>query len=134
MADKETGTADRASGQDPQSSADKVLGEALEPGEQVEIFASALKREALHLFEKCKVALTDRRLIVLKPAWPWGYKVDRADPRAGCAVLKSKQKIDGSHLVIINGPDGVVGLYFSRGWRDQAAALLAALPAATETG
>lgn len=100
-----------------------TFSEYLAPGEGVVVFSDALVREDGIVFDKCKVVLTRQRLIIIKHGWPWGYKVDRTLPRDDCRVLKEKERFDGSQLMIVEHPGGVLCLYFSRGGRDEAAAI-----------
>ncbi|MEX0832537.1 MAG: hypothetical protein WD276_01480 [Actinomycetota bacterium] len=106
---------------------DDAIADLLEPGENVDVFADALVRSALHLFERCKVAVTDRRVIIMKQSWPWGYKAEGSHPRSKCSILKFKQRLDASQLLILRHDEGVTGLYFSRRWRNQAVAFRDAL-------
>jgi CheY-like chemotaxis protein len=105
---------------------DEAVAANLLPGESVEISSEALARVALQFFHRCSVVLTDRRLLVLKPAWPWGYKVDVAVDRLECRLTKHKKKMDGATLLIIEHGDEVECLFFARRWRTQADALVAA--------
>jgi len=99
------------------------FSEYLAPGEGVVVYSDALVRESGIVFDKCKVVLTRQRLIIIKHGWPWGYKVDRTLPRDDCRVLKQKVRFDGSELMIVEHPAGVLCLFFHRGARDEAAAI-----------
>ena len=106
---------------------DEAVTAALLPGENVQLSAEALARVALQFFHRCSVVLTDRRLLILKPAWPWGYKLDVAVERPDCALTKHKKKMDGSHLLIIEHGGEVECLFLARKWGEQAHALVAGL-------
>jgi CheY-like chemotaxis protein len=111
---------------------DEAMKANLFSGESVELSAEALSRVTLQFFHRCQVYLTDRRLVLLKPAWPWGFKLAASHQRADCVVRTVKHKVDGSSLMVIQHPAGVECLYFSRKWREQADAIVAALGGATE--
>ncbi len=100
-----------------------MFSEYLAPGEGVVSYSDALVREDGIVFDKCKVVLTRQRLIIIKHGWPWGYKVDRTLPREDCRVLKEKDRFDGSKLMIIEHPGGVLCLYFGRGAQEEAATI-----------
>lgn len=106
---------------------DDAIAANLMADEPVLVQAEALARVALQFFHKCAVYLTPQRLIIMKPAWPWGYKLDAAYDRNACRISKRKRKPDGSNLVIIEHRDGVECLYFSRRWRDEAEAIVEAI-------
>ncbi len=114
----------------------RALADELEPGERVVVAADALLRVALQLFHRCGVALTDRRLILLKPSWPWGYKLDRAMSLEGCFLVNEKDRFDGSRLMVLKhrDVDGIIGLYFGRRWRDHSDAIVGALTRADPPG
>ena len=115
------------------SSLDKAITEALEPGEQVIAFAEALVKVVMQLFNRCAIVLTDRRVILMAPSWPRGYKAEGSFPRSSCVILKTKQRFDGSTLLIIGHGAGVTCLYLSRPWQAQANVIVNALPAAEAT-
>ena len=106
---------------------DDAVKANLLPGERVEVSAEALARVALQFFQRCSVVLTDRRLLVLKPAWPWGYKLDAAIDRLDCSVTKRKKKMDGSNLLIIEHRGEVECLFLARKWGRHADALVEGL-------
>lgn len=106
---------------------DDAVAANLMTGETVEVSAEALERVALQFFHRCSVVLTDRRLLILKPAWPWGYKLDFAAERSDCSITKNKKKIDGSNLLIIEHAGEVECLFFARKWGRHADALVEAL-------
>ena len=103
---------------------DDAVTANLLPGEEVEVSSEALARVALQFFHRCSVVLTDRRLLIFKPAWPWGYKLDSAADRADCAVTRRKRKVDGSNLLIIEHRGEVECLFLSRKWGRHADALV----------
>ncbi len=102
------------------ASLEGTIQEALEPGERRVAFADVLVRVVLQLFERSALVLTDRRLIVLSPAWPWGYKVDAAMDRAGCRLERYKERFDGSRLMIVRNDDRNLCAYFGRSWQKEA--------------
>jgi len=104
-----------------------VVAAALKPGEQVELSSEALARVKLQFFHRCAVYLTDRRLLIFKPAWPWGYKLNSSFWREDCQIHKFKKRPDGSRLLIIKQPAGVECLYFSLRWRSQGDQLIQAI-------
>lgn len=104
-----------------------ALTAMLLPNERVEVDAEALIRVTMSFFHRCLLCLTDKRIIVLKPAWPWGYKAFLTLDRGGCVVDRVKKKLDGSTLMVIKSPQGVNCFYLSRRWRDHAEALERAL-------
>lgn len=106
---------------------DDAVTANLLPGERVEVSTEALARVALQFFHRCSVILTDRRLLILKPAWPWGYKLDAAVDRSECSVTRRKRKVDGSNLLIIEHPGEVECLFLSRKWGLHADALVEGL-------
>lgn len=105
----------------------EVVTESLQDGEQIKDQTDALLKVVSQFYAKCKVVLTDRRLIVLKQAWPWGYKVGETHALPGCTVLRKKERFDGSVLMIVRDREGEFCLYFSRRWREQAGAIAAAM-------
>jgi DNA-binding response OmpR family regulator len=106
---------------------ESALEGSLYPGERLEISAEALVRVALQFFHRGAVYLTNRRLLVMKPAWPWGFKLDSSHDRGDLSVVKFKRKMDGSQLVIIKHATGVECLFFARRFQEQAIALVAAI-------
>lgn len=98
-------------GTESQGDFTEVLGD----GERVVVAVEGLVRESGVIFDKCKIVLTEDRLVVLKHGWPWGYKIDRSIPRTECAVQNHKERFDGSQLVLVQHPQGVLCLYFGRG-------------------
>ena len=112
-----------------------ALATSLLPDEQVEMDAEALVRVTMSFFHRCLLCLTDQRLIVLKPAWPWGYKAFLTIDRAECVLDRIKKKIDGSTLVVIKHPRGIDCFYLSHRWQGQAEILERALgsPSASQT-
>jgi len=110
---------------------DQALADHLEPDEQVEVTCDALLRVAGQFFTKCRIVLTDRKLILLKQAWPRGYKVNSVHDRANCSVFRHKARMDGSQLLAIQEGDEKVALYFNQHWSDEATRLRKAL---TPTG
>jgi CheY-like chemotaxis protein len=112
-----------------------ALTTSLLPDERVELDAEALVRVTMAFFHRCLLCLTDQRLIVLKPAWPWGYRVSLAIDRDECVLDRIKKKIDGSTLVVIKHPRGIDCFYLSRHWKEQAETLERALssPSASRT-
>jgi hypothetical protein len=122
-----------AADQTPPASIDpvveKALADVLDPGDRWVLSSDAMVRESLHLFEKCKVALSEQRLFVLRlgrgeDRWHLSY------PRSRCTILKLKKRFDGSQLVIVGHGKGVTGLYFSRGHAANANAIFAGMPTA----
>lgn len=103
------------------------VGEVLAEGEQVVVAVDGLVRESGVIFDKCRVVLTDGRLILLKQGWPWGYKVDRSIPRGQCSIKNHKERFDGSQLVLVNHDAGVLCLYFKNAEAATAVAFRAAL-------
>ena len=90
------------------------LGDVLTDGEQVVVAAEGLMRTSGVAFDKCRVVLTQGRFIVLKAGWPWGFKVDRSIPRDDCRVKTTKERFDGSQLLVVSYSGGDVCLYFGR--------------------
>lgn len=109
-----------------------VVAAFLEPGEHVERRSDALMRIAPQFYAKCRLVLTDRRLLVLRQAWPWGYKVSDCYDRNASSVARNKERIDGSRLVWIRHDGQEPCFYFGRRWREEASALSEALGAAQD--
>lgn len=104
-----------------------ALAAMLLPYERVEVDAEALIRVTMSFFHRCLLCLTDRRIIVFRPAWPWGYKAFLTLDRGDCVVDRIKKKVDGSTLMVIKSSQGVHCFYLSRRWSDHAEALERAL-------
>ncbi len=111
----------------PRASLERPLAEVLAPGEVVTGYAEGLMRILLQLFARCATVLTDRRLLIFTPKWPWGYGLEAEYPRETCLILNHKERMDGSRLVIVRHSTGVRCLYFPRSWRDGADAIRSAL-------
>jgi hypothetical protein len=109
------------------SRADEALDGHLDPDESVLTSIGALVRVALQFFDRCELVLTDRQLVVLKPQWPWGYRFERGMPRSMCAVVRHKQRIDGSQLLVVRFLDEDMCFYIPRRSRDGGVAILEAL-------
>lgn len=90
-------------------------------------FAEALVKVVMQLFNRCALVLTDRRLILMTPSWPRGYKAEGSFPRSSCTILKTKRRFDGSTLIVISHGAGVTCLYLSRPWSSQAEVIIGAL-------
>ena len=71
--------------------------------------------------------LTDRRLIVLKPSWPWGFRFEADYPREACRITKVKPRVDGSTLVVIGHAGEDLCFYVPRRSRDGGIAIMEAL-------
>jgi len=108
-------------------SAEEALLNALQEGEQAYLFAECLRRQKGQMFERTTVAVTDRRLIVIGPAFPWGHTVKEAHPLTDCTVVNGKERIDGSRLMIVRHDRGTLCLYFARSHREDADAVLNAI-------
>lgn len=113
---------------------EEALEGALYPGERLEVSAEALIRVAMQFFHRGAVYLTDRRLLIMKPAWPWGFKLDSTHGRGDLSVVKVKRKLDGSQLMVIRHATGVECLYFARRFQEQASAIVASLGTAEDPG
>ncbi len=109
------------------NSPEAVIADHLETGEHIEVAADALRNLALGFFEKSYVALTDRQLLILKPAWPWGWKVSSAHRRSACTLRRHKERVDGSLLLVVRDGTDLIGLYFGPGHRDAGASIRRAL-------
>ena len=108
---------------------ENALADVLDPSDRLVLSSDAMVRESLHLFEKCKVAISEQRLFVLRlgrgeDRWHLSY------PRSRCTILKLKKRFDGSRLVIVGHGKGVTGLYFSRGHAANADAIFTGMPTA----
>lgn len=108
-------------------SAEEALLQALHDGEQTYLFVECLRRQKLQMFERAVVALTDRRLIVIGPAFPWGHNVKEAHPLTDCTIVNGKERIDGSRLMVLRHDRGTLCLYFARSHREEADAVLNAV-------
>ncbi len=104
-----------------------TVADSLEPAERVLIQCDGLMRIASQLFAKCKVVLTDRRLIVLKQTWPWGYKVGETHELSGCLLERRRERFDGSTILDIRDAEQSLRFYFARRWSEQAEAMVRAL-------
>ncbi|MEX0991111.1 MAG: response regulator [Actinomycetota bacterium] len=109
------------------NSPEAVIADHLETGEHIEVAAEALRNLALGFFEKSYVALTDRQLLILKPAWPWGWKVSSAHRRSACTLRRHKERVDGSLLLVVRNGTDLIGLYFGPGHKDQGSSIQRAL-------
>ena len=101
------------------------FSEHLAPGEGVVAYSEGLIKEGGITFDKCKVVLTRYRLIIIKHGWPWGYKVDKTYPRESCSVIRHKERVDGSQLLIVHDDEtnNDLCLYFGRADRDESEAI-----------
>lgn len=108
-------------------SAEEALLQTLQPGEHTYLFTECLRRQKLLMFERAVVALTDRRLIVIGPAFPWGHEIKEDHPLASCVVVNGKERFDGSRLMVMRHDRGTLCLYFPRSHRDEADAVLNAV-------
>lgn len=108
----------------PSLRASRVISDALRPGEEVLAYAEGLVRARLRLFERCVVVLTQRRLLILQPRWPFGYKLDRPFEVTGDTLVNSRQRVDRSTLAIVHDGPNARCLYFPRSWRRQAEEML----------
>ncbi len=120
---------DRSSGVQPEtwSPAEEALQGHLEEGEAVMVSVGAMLRVALQFFDRCELVLTDRRLIVLKPSWPWGFKFEQEFHRSACSVRRHRQRLDGSQLLVVHADDEDICFYIPRRARDGGVAILEAL-------
>ncbi len=120
---------DRLSGVQPEtwSPAEEALQGHLEDGEAVLISVGAMLRVALQFFDRCELVLTDRRLIVLKPSWPWGFKFERDFARSACSVRRHKKRVDGSQLLVVHVDGDDICFYVPRRSRDGGVTILEAL-------
>lgn len=89
-------------------------------GEVVIVYAEGLLRVVSPLFDRCAVALTGERLILLAPGWPWGFRVRGTASLAECSIVRHRIKFDGSRLIVLRHGEEVRCLYFSRRWQKEA--------------
>lgn len=106
---------------------EEVVAAALYPDEHLWMMVECLRRRRLHIFERSVIALTERRLMVISPAFPWGYQLDGAYPLSSSWVVNGKERIDGSRLMVLKHEGGMLCLYFGRNHRDKAEAILTAV-------
>jgi len=104
-----------------------VVFDHLHPGEKLLVYAHGLLQIKLQLFKKCKVAVTDQRVLLFEPKWPWGYGLARSLRRETCHVPSFKERRDKSQLVLLRHEDEHEHrnfcLYFARRERKAATAL-----------
>lgn len=102
----------------------RVISDALQPGEEVLAYAEGLVKVRFQLFERCVIVLTEHRLLILQPRWPFGYKLDRPFEVTGDTLVNSRQRVDRSTLAIVHEGASARYLYFPRSWRRQAEEML----------
>lgn len=108
-------------------SAEEIVARALLPGEQVVTFTECLRKVALALFEKTSITITDRRLLVIGPAFPWGQELKSTHELSACQIVNGKERVDGSRLLVVRHESGTICLYFPRSHQDDADAVLGAV-------
>lgn len=114
-------------GTDGPTKLDDAILAALEPGEQIVARADALLKLAAQFHTKCKLLLTDRRLLVLRQAWPWGYKISDDLPLATSTMAGHRERFDGSQTIVVGHGGSEMSLYLGRRAHDQGRAILEAL-------
>ena len=115
----------------PTGSAEGLIEYLLEPGEQVAVTAECLRRVAIQLFEKATVVVTNQRLLVVSPCFPWGYKLREAHFLEDCRVANGKGRLDGSCLLVLAHDTGKLCLYLPRSRRREADAIVEAMGRST---
>jgi hypothetical protein len=86
-----------------------------------------LRRVALQLFEKASVVVTDQRVLVVAPGFPWGYELKEIHSRAACAILTGRERKDGSRLLIVRVGKDKLCLFFARSHQQEADDVLNAI-------
>jgi hypothetical protein len=109
------------------SSAEEVVVGVLEPDEHVRLFVECMRRQRIHTFEHAVLAVTDRRLLVIGPAFPWGHQLQASHELRDCRVVNGKERLDGSRLLVIHHDAGNLCLYFGRRQREEAEAIVDAV-------
>lgn len=105
---------------------DDAISAALESSERIEVRADALLKLASQFHTKCKLVLTDQRLLVLRQAWPWGYKVTEDFPIATSTIVGHKERFEGSQTIVLRDKDSEISLHLGRRVQEQGQAMLAA--------
>ena len=110
------------------SSIENAVRYALDPGEDIASFASALAGPAPNALEAEVLVLTSRRLMVLSPApQTEGYELKSAQDRSSCSLVNEKTLPDGSRILIIRQKGGLLYVHLSSSWDKEADAIRDAL-------
>lgn len=107
---------------------DEAISNALRPDEQVVVKFDALLKLASQFHTKCKLLLTDRRLLVLRQAWPWGYKITDDLPLETSDIVGHKERFDGSQTIVVRHGNSQLSFYLGRRAQEQGRAILGAFP------
>jgi hypothetical protein len=108
-------------------SVDEVIHLVLAPGERVRAFCFAQR-----LFSESSVLLTtivlaERQLLLIRPTTDGWYALDLAEALTGCSLVTATHREDGSALIAVSTPSGLLRLHVDASWVTQADLLEATL-------
>ena len=113
---------------------DDAISNALGPDEQIVVKFEALLKLASQFHTKCKLLLTDRRLLVFRQAWPWGYRITDDLPLATSTVVGHKERFDGSQSIVVRNAGSEMSFYLGRRAQEQGRLILSAFSTASDQG
>ncbi len=106
---------------------EEVIAAETAPGERVLTQADALLRVAGQFYTRCKVVLTEGHVLVLKQAWPWGYRAVVTSEIPSCRLAQRNDRFDATTLLDVETSSGTSSLYFGRRWQKQVVEIAAAI-------
>ena len=102
------------------ASIEHLIRDGQTEGEPVVTFARAKYRVGKQDFTDAAVVLTERRLFLATTDWPTDYEISISLERDSCFLLNHEELADGSTLLLICHPCGVLCLYLAPSWNEEA--------------
>lgn len=106
---------------------DEVVHYVLATGERVRTFCFAQRLVSDADFRFLAVVLADRQLLLIRPTDDARYALESAELVDRCTLVKSKRRADGSSLIVIKTPSGLLRLFVDNSWTRQATIIINAL-------
>lgn len=112
-------------------SVDEIIHLVLAPDESVGMFCFA--QRLLNEREVCitTIVLAERHLLLIRPTPDGGYGLDLAEDLDRCSMTTSERRPDGSLLIAIRTPSGLLCLHIDASWKTQADLLESTLGSVT---
>lgn len=108
-------------------SVDDAIHLVLAPSEHVRTFCFARRLTNTNVVHVTTIVLAEHHLLLIRPTTDGRYALDLAEHPADCFLVTSKRRADGSLLLAVSTPSGLLSLEIDSSWSTQADALEAAL-------
>lgn len=103
---------------------DEVVHFVLAPGERVRTFCFAQRLVHDADFRFVAAVLAEHQLLMIRPTDDSRYALESAEPIDRCTLVTSKRRPDGSLLIVIETPSGLLRLFVDNSWTSQATIII----------